>query len=238
MYHLVHDHIVNPMSVSLRSFQMHLSILQEMGVTLLTLADVDAALDGTRRPMRGVLLTFDDGYSNSIHVVLPLLERYKVPAVIALCSAYLKVETRPVRTIHPSQDFASIDDIAMWLASGREIAGHSYTHPRLTSLPDDQIVFQVAQDKLILESTFSHSVDTFVYPFGAVNKRVEQIVAIYYRNAFSDSGGHWPSYGRRLAMRRMQVRPEWSPLEFRSHLEYSLYYCLDEKDTNSPTGAV
>lgn len=222
MYHLIDERIVHPMSVPLHSFREHLAVLNEMDVSLLTLADVNAALEDAYLPSGGVLITFDDGYRNSIDTALTVLEEARAPALISLCSAYLRPETRPPRTVHVSQEFSGVSEIKAWLDTGRDIAGHSYDHPRLTDLSDEEATAQVATDKRILEDTFARSIDTFVYPFGAVDKRVEQIVGRYYRNAFSDSAGCWPAPDCRLAMRRMRVRPEWTPLEFHNEIELAL----------------
>jgi peptidoglycan/xylan/chitin deacetylase (PgdA/CDA1 family) len=54
----------------------------------LSLDDWRAARDGSRAlPDRPVLLTFDDGYSSVFSRARPIVERYRVPAVVFACSA-------------------------------------------------------------------------------------------------------------------------------------------------------
>lgn len=38
---------------------------------------------------RAVLLTFDDGYRDNLYVVAPILQRYRLPAVLYLCTGYI-----------------------------------------------------------------------------------------------------------------------------------------------------
>ncbi|APR75947.1 polysaccharide deacetylase family protein [Minicystis rosea] len=219
------------MSVPPRSFRDQLGVLEEMGITLLRLADVNRILDGAPAPARGVLVTFDDGYRNTVDTALPLLDERRVPAVVALCASYVRPETRPATTVHVSQDFADASEIEAWLATGRDIAGHSYGHPKLTALSEPEITREIAEDKMTLEHLFGRAIDTFVYPFGAADERVEQIVGRYYQNAFADARGSVPSRARRLAIRRTRVRPEWSAREFREHVERELGACAPARAT-------
>ena len=53
----------------------------------ISLADLREARNGTRAlPPRAVLVTFDDGYRAVLDLALPILERFKVPAVVFGCS--------------------------------------------------------------------------------------------------------------------------------------------------------
>ena len=53
----------------------------------IALAELREARKGTRAlPPRAVLVTFDDGYRAVLDLALPILERYKVPAVVFGCS--------------------------------------------------------------------------------------------------------------------------------------------------------
>ncbi len=41
-------------------------------------------------PDRSVVITFDDGYLDNLTVAAPLLEKYKLPAILFLCSGYIE----------------------------------------------------------------------------------------------------------------------------------------------------
>lgn len=225
MYHVVSDARRDPMVVSRAAFGAQLSVLEALGARPLRLEEASAILDGAPSPTRSVLLSFDDGYRNAVTTVLPMLRAHGAPALLSLCSTYLDPRTRPRTSVHVSNDFASPRDIERWLGAGHGIAGHTLTHPKLTELGEDEIEAEVALDHQSLEQTFGRALDTFVYPFGAFDAKVEAIVGRHYRNAFSDGSGSWPSPHRRLAIRRTQVRPEWSLEDFRRRLELELEEC-------------
>ena len=215
MYHLVDDAIATPMSVPSRKFTSQMKWLAGSGVTLLTQTDVNAILDRTQLPpAKGVFLTFDDGYRNTITDVMPVLDRYGIPASIAVCSSYLLPRFSPLKTVHHSQDFASAPELMAWLAGGRAVAGHTYDHPYLTKLSAADLRLQIAADKMLLEDILEIELDTFLYPFGAVDGAVAAMAAEYYPTAFSIFDGAPPSPDNRHRITRLFVDPNWSQPDF------------------------
>jgi peptidoglycan/xylan/chitin deacetylase (PgdA/CDA1 family) len=64
------------------------------------------------------------------------------------------------------------------LADGHEIANHSYSHPDLTRLSDDQIVYELDYtDQVVWDVLGVHSRPYFRPPFGARNRRVLDVAA-------------------------------------------------------------
>jgi peptidoglycan/xylan/chitin deacetylase (PgdA/CDA1 family) len=52
---------------------------------------------------------------------------------------------------------------------GHEIAGHTLTHPHLTTVDDCEIIRQVEEDRLTLSSLVGYEIKGFAYPGGGVN---------------------------------------------------------------------
>jgi len=64
------------------------------------------------------------------------------------------------------------------LADGHEIANHSYSHPDLTQLSDDQIVYELDYtDQVVWDAIGVHTRPYFRPPFGARNRRVLDVAA-------------------------------------------------------------
>ncbi len=77
---------------------------------------------------------------------------------------------------------------------GHEIANHSFSHPDLTKLSDDQIVFQLDfTDQVVSDLTGIHTRPFFRPPFGARNRRVLDVAAASgFRSIFwSLDSGDW-----------------------------------------------
>ena len=75
--------------VTRSSFEHQLQYLRRYGVILPLLEALDRLRDGTL-PAGASCLTFDDGYANNLHLALPLLEKYEVPASIFLATHYVE----------------------------------------------------------------------------------------------------------------------------------------------------
>lgn len=123
-------------------------------------ADVQAAADAPTV----VTLQFDDGNADQ-YAVLSLLNQYEMDATFFVSSGSVG------RAGFLS--WAQLSDLA---AAGHEIAGHTISHARLTSLSPAGIRDEVCGDRVAL---FDHGFSpvSFAYPNGSHNDTVEQIVA-------------------------------------------------------------
>jgi peptidoglycan/xylan/chitin deacetylase (PgdA/CDA1 family) len=71
------------------SFERQLAVIREH-FSPVTLADVRSFLDADRPlPRNPVMITFDDGYLDNLHVALPLLRRHRVPATFFIATDYV-----------------------------------------------------------------------------------------------------------------------------------------------------
>lgn len=71
--------------------------------------------------------------------------------------------------------YMSVADMQGLVANGNEIAGHTVTHPDLTTLPSDEATRQICNDRVNL-SNWGFTVTDFAYPFAAENASVQTIV--------------------------------------------------------------
>lgn len=225
MYHLVDDRVEHPMSVPQDAFRRQLDWLGASGVTVLTVDRAVAALDNPGEVTEGVVLTFDDGYLNTVTTVREMLDERGLHAVMAVCGSYLDPATTPADIPHASREFASAQDVRDWLAAGHDVAGHSYTHPRLTTLDRRDLEAEVDLDLEAVEAATGRRPTTFCYPFGKADAAVREVVGQRYRHAFVTDGGSWPDPAHPLAMRRLEVRPAWDLGTFRAEVGRALEAC-------------
>lgn len=118
---------------------------------------------------RGVItLVFDDGYEAVYNSVVPLLRRYRTPAVFALPLNSKKLEATEQHKIKPWQEWQHLRD------EGHELAAHSVTHTNLTKLSDEELRVELKNPSITLQTT------TLIYPGGAFDDRVAHSAASYY----------------------------------------------------------
>lgn len=229
MYHLVDARIDHPMSVPEDAFARQLDWLVASGIPVLTvpealavLAEAPATPDGDGTRAAGVLLTFDDGYRNTVTTVRTMLDERDLRGLMAVCGSYLDPATTPEDLPHASHEFATAAEVRDWLAAGHDIAGHSYTHPRLTTLARKDLEAEIDLDLRAIEAATGHRPDTFCYPFGKSDPAVRDAVGRRYQHAFVTDGGSWPDPAHPFAMRRLEVRPAWDLDAFRSEVRAAL----------------
>lgn len=82
--------MVDPYAVDTGTLTAIFSWLQTNNYHTVTVRQIEASRHGGKPlPPRAVLLTFDDGYRSHYTKVLPLLERFKYPAVMGIVTAWI-----------------------------------------------------------------------------------------------------------------------------------------------------
>ncbi len=83
MYHRVAAPLWDPWNLCVypERFEQHLAALSRMA-DIVPLSTLTSRLRAGRRGRPVVAITFDDGYADNLHMALPLLERYGVPATV------------------------------------------------------------------------------------------------------------------------------------------------------------
>lgn len=205
LYHSVSDtpsSQIADYTVSPATFARHLDVIAESGAGTLTVSDFRAALDsGGPLPQRPVLITFDDGYLDTLTEAAPRLAERSMAT-----TAY--VVTGVVGGASPGGDammsWSQVDELA---AHGVEIGAHTHTHPELDTLPADRMREEVRTSKERLEQRTGREVRSFAYPHGYSSPRTRRVVeqtgyasACSVKNAMSSSGDPRYAISRLMVM--------------------------------------
>jgi len=186
-------------------FEEHLAWLGETCEIVPFRALLDAAAqDGARRP--AVAVTFDDGYADNHEVVLPLLQKYRIPATVFLTAGLVDGDPK-VRTRFQQLRGAEVDALA-WgqvrelVAAGVEIGAHTYSHPNLIRLGQRAVADEVSRSKELIEDRLDAVIDLFAYPFGKPGRHFDATTV----QAVRDAGYHYAA-----SVLYRAVRPSDSP---------------------------
>ncbi len=142
-------------------------------------------------------LTFDDAYYDFYHFVYPLLKALHIKAVLAIPTAYIveKTSLDPSKRLsipYPNglSDYDGVkQDVPFCTWSElREMhnsqlvypASHSHHHANLCD-PTVNLAEELEHSQQLLETQLKAKIDTFVYPYGKMNKSVHQAVRQKYR---------------------------------------------------------
>jgi peptidoglycan/xylan/chitin deacetylase (PgdA/CDA1 family) len=136
----------------------------------------DAWYRGGTLPAKPVVLSFDDGYRPQFTFALPQLRKHGWAGLLNL-----KAE---------GSDLYESNVEAM-IAAGWELASHTVNHSDLTTLGPEELEYEVAESRKILQREFGVPVANFCYPAGEFDATViEAVEAAGYEGATTEIPGY------------------------------------------------
>jgi peptidoglycan/xylan/chitin deacetylase (PgdA/CDA1 family) len=215
LYHLVSNQpspAIASFSVTPTDFERHLDLIVEGGHRVLSVSALADALAGNDPlPPAPVVITFDDGFAETLEVAAPRLDARRLPATIYLTTGYLSGGQRESGVTRPGRMLRWTEVHQLELA-GLEVGAHSHTHAHLDILPRPRAGEEVRRSKELLEGQLGHRVRSFAYPHGYANSFLRREVAAAgfdsacgVRNAFSHPQDD------RLCLARLTVRASTPP---------------------------
>ncbi|RXJ58205.1 polysaccharide deacetylase family protein [Candidatus Marinarcus aquaticus] len=117
-------------------------------------------------PSNWVALTIDDSYKSFYENGLPIFKKYNYPFSLAV---YVKATQKGY------QDFMSWDEVKEASKYG-SISLHSYDHPHLTKLSDQEIKEDTQKGIELFQKHLGYKPSIYVYPYGEYNEQVAQAI--------------------------------------------------------------
>ena len=128
-----------------------------------------AEIFGTDFPAKSVALTFDDGpHPKYTDQILALLRKYGIRAVFFELGENLG-------TVDPAGNVTlgrTAEISRKVLEAGHMIANHSYSHPVLPKLSEEQRTAEIDKTNILLSKVLGRNTDLFRAPYGARNKAI------------------------------------------------------------------
>lgn len=154
------------------AFARQMFLLRLFGYQGLSMSAAMPYLRGEKQG-RVAVITFDDGYVDTLRHALPILNAFGFKAtcyfISQLAGQYNEWDAETLNVRKPLMDDGQI---RAWHAAGMEVGAHSRTHPRLTGCTDNQLQDEIAGSKADLEALIGQPVTQFCYPYGDVDERV------------------------------------------------------------------
>jgi len=183
MYHRIFD----PMNgspddrmtcISPGTFRSHLRTIERLGFTPITFEDYELHLDGRMNlPRKPIIITFDDGYVDTLEQGLPILREFGMKAVVfALADPKMSSNSWDAGKNITQAPLMNREQIIELHSAGIEIGSHSLTHPHLTELTREQAWEEISRSRVLLEILLNAPVRVFAYPYGDLNADVRHLV--------------------------------------------------------------
>jgi peptidoglycan/xylan/chitin deacetylase (PgdA/CDA1 family) len=174
-YHKVNDEEKNYLTVPVSSFQNQMDFLAREGYQTLSLNDL---LSG-KENIKGVVITFDDGYEDNFLNAYPIMKKYGFKGTI-FCVAD-QIGKKP---------YLNLDQIREMRTAGFEFGSHTVSHVNLRKADSDTKWREISDSKEKLEALFHEEVHFFCYPFGEYDPEAVHLVSeAGYKAAVSNIPG-------------------------------------------------
>jgi peptidoglycan/xylan/chitin deacetylase (PgdA/CDA1 family) len=190
MYHHVNsDRCSNEYAI----FESHLAYISE------NFTSVFPTLD--KLPKKAICLVFDDGYYDFYKLIFPLLQKYKLKALLGVVPSVtlestdksddvrLAPEHNHLFAEYKNGTFCTYEELKEMQSSGLvQIASHSLSHVNLLE-ENVALTQELKTSQEILEEKLGKAVESFIFPFGKYNQKVLKETQKYYKYAFRIGNG-------------------------------------------------
>ncbi|MEW5768059.1 MAG: polysaccharide deacetylase family protein [bacterium] len=154
-----------PYCLSRAQFQEQMTYLQENNFKTIRLHELVEALEREEVPEgKSVVITFDDGCVSDFKEAYPVLKRLGQRAVFFVTAGAVG-----------DKGMLNWDQIKEMLDGGMEIGSHTLTHPFMAALDEEELKYELAESKRVMEEHLEREIDLFSSPTGYHHPAVGKI---------------------------------------------------------------
>lgn len=153
--------------VSPDRFAEQICYLSSNGYTAISLGDLYAALwKGETIPDKSVMITFDDGYADTLRTAWPVLENYGFTATVFIVTGAVGTSSRWDSVFGTPAPLMSWEELRLLKQFGISIASHGSSHLSLTGLRPHELLEDLNQSLSNLRDQLGDEVRALAYPYG------------------------------------------------------------------------
>lgn len=204
-------------SIATTTFAAQMKIIKLLGFTPINFGNLINYKEGrTKLPSRPIIISFDDGYVDTIENAVPILEALGFAAVFYIPTDFAgrtsSWDLSKLGVEFPVIGWTTIRQLDM---DGFQIGSHSMTHPYLADLSSTECFDELKGSREKLEYHLGHEIVHLAYPYGSFNEEVRSIAADSgYLTACTVDTGFATSKVDLLALPRINVKGRDSLLDF------------------------
>ena len=194
------DHHSPELTVTEKTFDDQMKMLHDSGYHAILPDQLCGYLTkGSALPSKPIMLSFDDSHEEHFSVAAKEMEKYGFRGVFFVMTIAID-----------KPNYLSSQEINALAKNGHVIACHTYDHPLLTRLKNDDWNKEIDKPKKLLEEITRKPVNYFAYPYGAWNEQaVEEVKRRGIKAAFQLSEQQ-DSRDPLFTIRRIMVSDSWS----------------------------
>jgi peptidoglycan/xylan/chitin deacetylase (PgdA/CDA1 family) len=196
------DFIVNSWT-----FERQLSYFRDKGYYTPALKDVLGDAVGRVSKKKPFLITFDDGYQDTLEIAAPLLRKFEFNAIVFIIPNFSLCTNSWDAEISSSEArLMTREQVLALRGMGFEIGAHSWSHHSLPALDDAELDMELRKCKTAEEELLQEPVISFAYPYGDVDERVMTAARnAGYSCAFATNSGPMSFHKSFFRVRRTRI---------------------------------
>jgi peptidoglycan/xylan/chitin deacetylase (PgdA/CDA1 family) len=204
---LAYHHIGNSSEwyyINAADFERQIALLAVSGYTPIGVKEMREELAGLQpRPLKPIVITFDDGYEDNWATAVPILEKYGFKATFFIVTGKVG-----------DAGYMTWQEIQAMQTKGMEIGSHTVNHYPINEISLHEFTRELLLSRIMLENNLFCPVEIFAYPFGEVTpEMVEQLRQTGYKAACSSIiGGNFSDVNPYL-LKRVTIRKNAVGLE-------------------------
>ncbi|EAZ96274.1 putative deacetylase [Flavobacteria bacterium BAL38] len=228
--HIINAHFASPNEVSdfdRKTFEQFLKIITKNAKIISLEKATQMIIDKqTSSGKVFVALTFDDGFEECHSVIAPLLEKYECKGAFFINANFIDSTTEYQNEFNKrvkifTKKPMSWEQVKDLHNRGHLIGSHNLDHLNMADLNEDELEFQLKENKKILENRLDYNCNYFAWTYGQMQHFSEK--ALQITNQYHDfvySGTNYKKYFsmNNKVINRRQIEPFWS----KKHINYFL----------------
>jgi peptidoglycan/xylan/chitin deacetylase (PgdA/CDA1 family) len=180
IYHQVGSNLGRQMEVSVEDFEAQMGWLADNREVVGLDEAVERWEDDDSHEL--VVLTFDDGYKDTLTTAFPILQGFGFPFLLYLATE--AIDGGPPRGIPDTAAPLDWDEVGEMLGSGLLTVGaHTHSHPDMRGLSEGEVRAELETSDELIRRRLGLTARHFAYPYGYWSETAHPSVAARYYTA-------------------------------------------------------
>src|SRR6185369_2192048 len=226
IYHHINSHSGDTVTVTPEVFEAQMAFLVKSGFTTLSIDDLMEALSkGQKISKKAVVLTFDDGWLDNYLYAIPVLKRLKFHASFFIITG--RVDSSSNGGIRDFSDIPLHEAAKVCIQSGESnrvvldwdlirsieedelfrFYSHTVSHRRCAELTRAELINELVESKLRLESELGRACPYLCWPYGSyTDDTIKAAEESGYTGLFTTDNGFCDPASDPLRIKRIEVK--------------------------------
>lgn len=190
-----------PYGIDTAVFKEQMRVLSEKDYRSILFKEFSSVEPGSKP----VVITFDDGLSGNFDQALPVLKKHGFKAVFFVISDKVG-----------KPGYMTWDELKVLTDNGMSVQSHTVSHESLETLSMDEVCYELAESKRVIEERLGAKVDSISFPHGSYTGKVLQaaVESGYEFICTSDMVTNYATSRRPVVIGRIAVRRNLSLEKF------------------------